>query len=107
MTEDEHPLDGAEWPDLDPPTADIVGHCNRLPWPRLSGVRPVAPVMRIAVVEKSAFAPPRKRLTGPNATLSLLKTWSGARTSAPLGPWRCPSFMRRASYRKSGARTVI
>ncbi len=32
---------------------DVVGHYNRLPWPRLSGVRLVAVVMRIALVEKS------------------------------------------------------
>jgi hypothetical protein len=50
---------------------NVVGHCNRLPWPRLSGVRLVAAVMRIAPVEKGgtmtepsfldALAPPRKR----------------------------------------------
>ena len=25
MTPDEHPLDGAEWPDLDPPAATLWG----------------------------------------------------------------------------------
>jgi hypothetical protein len=27
-----------------------------------------------------------------NGSLWLLKTWSGARMSPPLRPWRCPSF---------------
>jgi hypothetical protein len=31
---------------------DVVGHCTRLLWPRRFGVRLVAAVMRIALVEK-------------------------------------------------------
>jgi hypothetical protein len=50
---------------------DVVGHYSRLLWPRRFGVRLVAAVMRIALVEKrgtmtepsflDAFTPPQKR----------------------------------------------